>query len=88
MRDSSEKPEDFSIALAPLASCPGGRIFYPQGFDRLNEAFADIIRELRTQYLLGFYPRGTREERRLHPVRVSTKNAFLRVTARTGYYEP
>ncbi len=76
-------------ALATLASSTGGRIFYPQGFDRLNEAFADIIRELRTQYLLGFYPKGTREERRLfHPVKVSTKNTSLRVTARTGYYEP
>ena len=44
-------------ALATLASSTGGRIFYPEGFDRLNEAFADIIRELRTQYMLGFYPK-------------------------------
>ncbi|HEX4164672.1 MAG TPA: VWA domain-containing protein [Bryobacteraceae bacterium] len=76
-------------ALATLASSTGGRIFYPQGFDRLNQAFADIIRELRTQYLLGFYPQEVREEpRRYHPVTVKVKNAALRVTARDGYYEP
>ena len=76
-------------ALATLASSTGGRIFNPQGFDRLNEAFADILRELRTQYLLGFYPQGTLEQpRRYHPVNVSVKNPTLHVTARSGYYEP
>lgn len=76
-------------ALATLAASTGGRIFYPQGFDRLNQAFEDIIRELRTQYLLGFYPQGTLEEpRRYHPLNVSVANSSLRVTARSGYYEP
>ncbi len=76
-------------ALATLAMSTGGRIFYPQGFDRLNQAFEDIIRELRTQYLLGFYPQGAREEpKRYHPVNVATGNSSLHVTARSGYYEP
>ena len=34
-------------ALATLAESTGGRIFYPEGFERLNEAFENIIRELR-----------------------------------------
>jgi Ca-activated chloride channel homolog len=76
-------------ALSTLAASTGGRIFNPEGFERLNEAFADILRELRMQYLLGFYPQGTREEPRLyHPVNVALKDASLRVTARSGYYEP
>ncbi len=76
-------------ALATLASSTGGRIFYPQGFDRLNQAFAEIIRELRTQYMLGFYPQDVREvPRSYHPVTVRVKDSSLRVTARTGYYEP
>ncbi|HEY3940787.1 MAG TPA: VWA domain-containing protein [Bryobacteraceae bacterium] len=76
-------------ALATLAASTGGRIFYPEGFAELDSAFADIIRELRTQYLLGFYPRNVREEpRRFHPVTVGTRDAALKVSARTGYYEP
>jgi Ca-activated chloride channel homolog len=76
-------------ALATLAASTGGRIFYPEGFERLNEAFEEIIRELRTQYLLGFYPQGTREEkRRFHPLKVELTRPGLRVSARSGYYEP
>jgi len=76
-------------ALATLAASTGGRIFYPEGFERLDEAFSDILQELRTQYLLGFYPKDVREEpRRFHPVKVEGYNPSLRITARTGYYEP
>jgi Ca-activated chloride channel homolog len=76
-------------ALATLAASTGGRIFNPESFDQLDEAFTDILRELRTQYLLGFYPRGVRDQPRLfHPVKVQVRDSFLRITARTGYYEP
>lgn len=76
-------------ALATLAASTGGRIFYPEGFDRLDAAFADILQELRTQYLLGFYPTDVREQPQLfHFVKVQARDPSLRVTARTGYYEP
>jgi Ca-activated chloride channel family protein len=76
-------------ALATLAASTGGRIFHPEGFNQLDASFADILQELRTQYLLGFYPRDVREEpRRFHPVAVETGNPTLRVSARSGYYEP
>ena len=76
-------------ALATLAASTGGRIFYPEGFERLNQAFDEIIRELRTQYLLGYYPQDAQAEvRRYHPVTVALKNPSLRVFARAGYYEP
>jgi Ca-activated chloride channel family protein len=76
-------------ALATLAASTGGRIFYPEGFDRLDAAFADILRELRTQYLLGYYPHGVREQpRSFHSLKVEVPNAPVRITTRTGYYEP
>lgn len=76
-------------ALATLAASTGGRIFNPEGFEQLDEAFGDILKELRTQYLLGFYPRGVRDQPRLfHPVKVQVRDSSLRITARTGYYEP
>ncbi|MFL6447837.1 MAG: VWA domain-containing protein [Bryobacteraceae bacterium] len=76
-------------ALATLASSTGGRIFNPQGLAQLDAAFTDILLELRTQYLLGFYPRDVREQSRLfHPVRVEVHDPQFKVNARTGYYEP
>lgn len=76
-------------ALATLSASTGGRIFSPSGFDELDQAFADIIRELRTQYLIGFYPKNVKEEpRRFHPVSVAVRPPGLRTVARSGYYEP
>jgi Ca-activated chloride channel homolog len=76
-------------ALSILASSTGGRIFNPEGFDQLDASFTDILRELRTQYLLGFYPQGVRDEpKAFHPVSVKMHPNGLKVTARTGYYEP
>jgi len=76
-------------ALATLAASTGGRIFYPEGFDRLDQAFVDILKELRTQYLLGYYPHNVLEESgRFHPVAVQTHDPSMRVSARSGYYEP
>jgi Ca-activated chloride channel family protein len=76
-------------ALETLASSTGGRIFYPEGFERLDAAFADILHELRTQYLLGYYPHGVREQpRSFHSIKVDVPNAPVRISARSGYYEP
>jgi Ca-activated chloride channel homolog len=76
-------------ALESLAASTGGRIFYPESFTQLDAAFADIIRELRTQYLLGYYPKAVREEpKRFHPVAVSTHDTSLKINSRSGYYEP
>jgi Ca-activated chloride channel homolog len=76
-------------ALESLAASTGGRIFYPESFTQLDAAFADIIQELRTQYMLGFYPKAVREEpKRFHPVAVSTHDTSLKISSRRGYYEP
>lgn len=76
-------------ALATLAASTGGRIFNPQGMNQLDAAFTDILHELRTQYLLGYYPHDVREQPRLfHPVKVEVRDPSLKVSARTGYYEP
>jgi Ca-activated chloride channel family protein len=76
-------------ALATLAASTGGRIFNPSGFNELDDAFSDIIRELRTQYLIGFYPKDVKQEpRRFHPVAVTVRQPGMRTIARSGYYEP
>lgn len=76
-------------ALATMAWATGGRIFYPEGFDRLDQAFADILRDLRTQYLLAYYPQNTPDSRsRFHRVEVRVNRPNVRVSSRSGYFTP
>jgi Ca-activated chloride channel homolog len=74
-------------ALTLMARGTGGRTFLPSVGVQLDAAFADIIRELRTQYLLGFYPRDVPlTKNRFHSLEVKAKRPDLRVLARNGYY--
>lgn len=76
-------------ALVTLAQSTGGKAFYPEGADQLNNAFADILHELRTQYLIGFYPQDVPERvHSYHAVNVQIPRPALRISARSGYYEP
>lgn len=76
-------------ALATLAASTGGRTFYPEGFDKLDAALNEILHDLRTQYLLGFYPANVREQHHLfHQVKVQVQDPSLQVMTRSGYYEP
>jgi len=75
-------------ALETLASSTGGRIFMPSVGTPLDDAFAEILRDLRTQYLVGYYPRGhSKDSPRFHRVRVELNRKDLRVSTRSGYYE-
>ncbi len=76
-------------ALATLAQSTGGRTFYPESADQLNAAFSDILHELRTQYLIGFYPQGVPgNPHSYHAVNVQIPRPALRISARSGYFEP
>jgi Ca-activated chloride channel homolog len=74
-------------ALDSLASGTGARVFQPMGAAELDAAFTQILRDLRTQYLVGYYPRNLPPDTaRFHPVRVELSRKDLRATTRTGYY--
>ncbi len=74
-------------ALETLASGTGGRVFQPMGAAELDEAFTQILRDLRTQYLVGYYPRRLPADApRFHQVRVELTRKDLRATTRAGYY--
>ena len=45
-------------ALTTLGARTGGRVFAPNLGPGIDKAFTDILKELRTQYLLGFYPKN------------------------------
>lgn len=82
-------------ALTTLAAGTGGRVFTPNLGAQLDRAFDDILRELRTQYMIGFYPKDVPPTRdRFHTLKVTISNASapaaanrgLRVSTRSGYY--
>jgi Ca-activated chloride channel family protein len=74
-------------ALTTLAAGTGGRVFKPGLGAELDRAFSDILRELRTQYLLGFYPKDVPLTKdRFHILKVNTAGRNLRVLTRSGYY--
>jgi Ca-activated chloride channel family protein len=74
-------------ALMQFASNTGGRVFWPSNLAELDKAFAEILLDLRTQYLLGYYPKDLpKDAPRFHTVAVRVKRPDLRVSTRSGYY--
>jgi len=76
-------------ALKSLAGQTGGETFIQYGTADLDQAFREILRNLRTQYLIAYYPppaRTGRERFRRTEVRVNRPGAT--VLGRTGYFLP
>ena len=76
-------------ALIQIAHDTGGKYYYASGLNQLDEAFRRISEELRTQYLLAYYPsrRLADSDFRKLDVRINAPDAEdLRSRHRTGYY--
>ncbi|HTQ52995.1 MAG TPA: VWA domain-containing protein [Bryobacteraceae bacterium] len=74
-------------ALTTMAAGTGGRVFQPTLGAALDTAFTEIIKDLRTQYLLGYYPKNVPLTRNpFHRLTVRVRRPDLQVTARNGYY--
>jgi Ca-activated chloride channel family protein len=77
-------------ALIQLAEDTGGKYYYATSMSQLDEAFRKISDELRTQYLLAYYPsqRASFSDFRRITVSVSgnTDASAYRVRHRAGYY--
>lgn len=74
-------------ALITLSTGTGGRVISSTLGDMLDAAFQTILRDLRTQYLIGYYPKNIPYAKdRFHRVRVTLSRPNLRVLTRSGYY--
>ena len=75
-------------ALITLAEQTGGKYFYV-GEGGLDKAFAQVSDDLRTQYLLGYYPHNQEPGRIFHRIYITIpragENAF-NIRNKTGYY--
>ncbi len=74
-------------ALTTLAEGTGGLVFKPNLGPALDEALSDILTALRTQYLIGYYPKEVPLTKNpFHQLRVTVDRPALRVITRNGYY--
>jgi Ca-activated chloride channel family protein len=74
-------------ALTTLSLGTGGHVFLPTLGAELDKAFTQLIEDLRTQYLLAYYPKDVLlTKNRFHRLEVRVHNPALRVLARNGYY--
>jgi Ca-activated chloride channel family protein len=75
-------------ALITLAEQTGGKSFYASE-GGLDKAFAQVSDDLRTQYLIGYYPHNQEPGRTFHRLTVTIPRAApdaFNIRYRTGYY--
>ena len=76
-------------ALQMFARGTGGKTYVEYGEDALNRAFDEILDNLRTQYLLAYYPpEHTDHKTRYRRIEISVNTPGAAVLAREGYYVP
>lgn len=75
-------------ALITLSEQTGGKSFYADTHG-LDKAFEQVSEDLRTQYLLGYYPHNQEPGLNFHRLRVTVPRAAaeaFNIRYRTGYY--
>lgn len=77
-------------ALIQLSEDTGGKYYYATSISQLDEAFHKISDELRTQYLLAYYPSQRNSFSEFRTIKVDVvgvpEAASYRVRHRAGYY--
>ena len=74
--------------LRKLSDETGGRVIKANNAKDTSEAFEQIARELRTQYLLGYTPTNTKLDGTFRKIEVKVRASNVKVDARKGYYAP
>jgi VWFA-related protein len=66
----------------------GGRVINVHNEKSLEKAFDVISEELRSQYVLGYYPTNDKHDGTFRKIRVDVSRPDVKVLARRGYYAP
>ena len=88
--DSITRMLDLAYATADkyldaLAEKSGGRLLRADTLASLPDAFAQIANELRTQYMIGYYPLNKEHDDRYRRIKVATTRKGVVIRARPGY---
>jgi VWFA-related protein len=71
--------------LKALAEKSGGRLLRADTLASLPDAFEQIAAELRTQYMLGYYPINKERDERYRKIKVDTTRKNIIIRSRPGY---
>lgn len=83
-RSMDENANEFR-RLRQAVSESGGRVQVVDDLEQLDEAFVEIMRELREQYVLGYYPTNEASDGEWREVRIRVKRSGVKLRAREGY---
>jgi Ca-activated chloride channel homolog len=75
--------------LSRITDDSGGRAYFPKDVSEIPAVAAQIVKELRTQYIVSYYPTNNKRDGAFHTIQVNVNNAGgrnLTVRARRGYY--
>jgi VWFA-related protein len=76
-------------AARKMADETGGRVIDVHNEKTLEKAFDEISSELRSQYVLGYYPTNTKRDGTFRKIQVEIpSNSDTKILARKGYYAP
>jgi VWFA-related protein len=73
-----------NINLQEMTAATGGRVFFLKKYAHSPEAFAQIEREIRSEYAVTFHPEG--QPCGFHSVRIQPVNTNLRARSRGGFF--
>jgi len=71
-----------------MADDTGGRVINVHNEKTLEKAFDEISEELRSQYVVGYYPTNDKRDGTFRKIRVDVSRSDVKVLARRGYYAP
>ena len=72
----SQSPRKKAVKLIErMAKESGGRAFYPKSLSELPGIADEISRDMRTQYLIGYYPTNRAKDGAYHAIRVTVGDA-------------
>jgi VWFA-related protein len=71
-----------------MADDTGGRVIDVHNEKSLEKAFDEISEELRSQYVLGYYPTNIKRDGTFRKIQVGVNRPDVKVLARKGYYAP
>jgi len=66
----------------------GGRTIVVRSEKKLQEAFEEISEELRSQYVLGYYPTNSAHDGNYRKIKVDGTGKDMHILTRKGYYAP
>ena len=84
-RGASDNQRQFQL-LEQVVKESGGRILSIHQLSEVDDAFRQVVDELREQYVLGFQPRESKGSGNWHPLQVRVRGDYA-VRSRTGFID-